>query len=573
MLKKYSVSLLAATVAASFSVSAGAETALQVVDLGTAENAYVAFPGGMNSLGEAVVVNRELWQQNIRFELLTQDAFEQFDFDDLSDADYRRIRDALNNSLTFGQDPLFQKLATQITHIFDGQVVELDGFDQADAETNRMTDSVNFVGNDINTARIVVGQAGEPYQRRWTTDRNNNDVQYFMRDTFPRAFAYQQGEVIFLEGEPDLFQGGTGSAFAINENNQIVGRASISHTASLDSRIALCQQTPEENDDGAAEAYEELNVCVWRYWFGNEVAPQASGNARAPIFMEQAYMWTLEDNGEVTKQLLGGFERTFAPPEEDDEDQEQRPPEPLRSNALDINNQGIAVGSAFRSVTFFNGVENVNALTSVVYRDGDIIPLQEEFRSTLSEATGINDNNIVVGYSNLQVGQNNRPRAYWTDLNNPEAGLNYPNGFFSTSGWRPRAVNNQNVMVGRAEVTAEVTGQRPTIGFMYDIDTDTITNLNELLPCQSDYRIVDAYDINDNGEIMALATTQVGIPVDGEEEVSGRLRAVRLQAGGEGTCGPDAEPVERQGASVHPIAAGFMALFALLITRRRVKKS
>lgn len=569
MLKKYSISILAATVAASVSIGANAQTPLQVVDLGTSEGAYVTFPGGMNDLGEAVVINRNLWQQNIRFDLLDPDEFPDIDFDNITDTDYRVIRDTLVSPTPLGQNPRFQKLALEVSHLFNGQVFELDGFDAIDPATNRETDSANYLANDINLAGVIVGSAGEPYELRWTTDRNNEEAQYFMRDTFPRAFARINGEVIFLPtAEEDMFQGGTGAAFAINEQNQVVGRAAVAHIPQLDDRITFCQSEPEDPDE-ASSTFEELSVCVWRYWYANEVALPLGGDPRNPVFVEQAHMWTLNEDGSVEAQRLGGYTQTFEP----DEDGDQRPPAPLSSRAYDVNDQGIAVGTALRLVTYFTGAENEAVLSSVVFMDGEVIALQDEFRARISEATAINDNNIVVGYSNNQVGSSTRSRAYWVDLNNLEAGRTYPRGFFNTSGWRPRAVNNQNVMVGRAEVTAEIIGRRPTVGFMYDIDTDTVTDLNTLLPCNSEYRIVDAYDINNDGEILALATTEVAIPIDDGTEVTGRMRAVRLQAGGEGTCGTEDQPVNRQGAAVHPVVAGFMAMFALLITRRRLKKS
>lgn len=582
MLKKYSVSVLAAAVAASVSVTANANDALEVVDLGTAPDAYVTFPGGMNELGEAVVVNRELWQQNIRYDLLTQEVFGELDFDNLTDAQYRSVRNLLNNPQGFAGNPEVQKLATQVSHIFDGSARFLLGFDELDAETNEFTDSVNVVANAINDAGFIVGSAGEAYQRRDTTDREGEPVRYFMRDSYPRAFVYREGEVTFLPSDPlegeEVFQGGTGSAFAINQNNQIVGRAAVANSVNLNARLVICQ-TPPEEEGAASAANEELNVCVWRFWNTNEVLSVAQGSNRAPIFIEQAHLWQLNDDASVEAVRLGGFERltTITNPEDEDDVTEQLIP--LPSRALDINNQGIAVGAAQRVVDFTNAngqvFPNITVTSSVAFRDGDIIPLQQEFRAQTSEATGINDNNIAVGYSILPAGSASRSRAYWVDLNSDSPEMVYPTGFFNTSSWRPRAVNNQNVMVGQAEVTAEIAQQRRTVGFMYDIHSNAITDLNTLLPCNSGYRIVDAYDINDRGEILALATTSVAIPVDGEDDVAARLRAVRLQAGSGSACGEGAgeDVVERKGASVHPIVAGVMALFALLITRRRMKRA
>lgn len=577
MIKKYSVSVLAAMVAASFSISAQANEGLEVVDLGTLPGAYVTFPGGMNDIGEAVVVNRNLWQQNIRFDLLADlEAFEDFDFDNITDSEYRSIRDFLNSPSGFGGSPAYQKLAIQISHLYDGAEQALEGFDILDPETNRFTDSVNYVANDINGHRVVVGNAGEPYLRQTTTDLEGQQTEYFMRDSFPRAFVWFNDEVTFLPSTADVYLGGTGDARAINESNVIVGRAAIKNTTGLDNAFNSCLAEPEE--DGQSGVFnEELNVCIWRYWYSNEVGPVAQGSGRSPIFIEQAHKWTLNEDGSINAALLGGFSREIVPTEEQIAEGVEPEIRQLPSRALDINEQGVAVGSAQRFVTAINArgdeVENASVLSSVAFKNGEIIPLQQEFLTSTSEATAINDRNIIVGYSTLNVGNANRPRAFWVDLEQVDSGRNYPTGFFTTSGWRPRAVNNHNVMVGQGEVTAQVGSARPTVGFMYDIETDTITDLNSLLPCGSDYRIVDAYDINDSGEILALAVTEVAIPVNGNLETTGRLRAVRLQAGSAQPCNELPESAERQGAQVSPIIAGLMALFGLLITRRRFKRA
>lgn len=577
MKKMYSVSVLAAMVAASLSATAQANDGLEVVDLGTVPGAYVTFPGGMNDLGEAVVVNRNLWDQNIRFELLTQEVFEDYDFDDLTDAQFRSIRDYLISPSGTGGNPLFQKLATEVSHLFDGSVRDLQGFDAIDPETNRMTDSVNVIANDVNGQRLIVGQASEAYLRRTTTNVDGEEVEFFLRDSFPRGFVWQHDEVVFLPSSADLYLGGTGEARAINEVNQIVGRAAMANTPGLTNRMERCQEVPEDPEDGGM-FNEELITCVWRYWYGNEAGAVAQGSSRSPIFVEQAHQWTLRDDGSIETLLLGGYERVIEPSEEEAEEGVEAEIRPLPSNALDINIHGTAVGAAQRVVDAYdvqgNLVEDITVLASVAYMDGEIIPLQQEYRTANSEAVAINDNNIIVGYSTERMSSNAaRPRAYWVDLDDLDAGLNYPVGFFNTSGWRPRAINNHNVVVGQGEVSAAVASARPTVGFMYDINTDVITDLNTLLPCGSDYRIVDAYDINDAGEILALAVTNVAIPVDGNEEIGGRMRAVRLQSGNHPVCDEPAEDSTRQGALINPLFGGVLAFFALLITRRRVKRT
>ena len=582
MITKYSVSVLAAMVAASLGVSAHANDGLEVVDLGTASGAYETFPGGMNDLGEAVVINRNLWEQNIRFELLTHESFEDFDFDDLSDAEYRLIRDFLTSPTGGASTPTYQNLATQISHLFDGRVSELDGFDTLDPETNRYTDSVDYLAHDINDQRIIVGHAGEPYLRRTSTNMDGEPAEYFLRDSFPRAFVRVNDNVVFLPSTADVYLGGTSDARAINESNQIAGRAAIANTIGLSNRFDSCNAEPEDADDSGI-FNEELVTCIWRYWYNAEASSVAQGSSRSPIFIEQAHKWTLHDDGTVEAELLGGFTQTITPSEEEAEEGAEEEIRPILSMALDINNHGIAVGSAGRVVDAYNTrgdlIKNSRVVSSVVYKDGEIIPLQKEFHTGTSEATAINDNNIVVGYSATFLGSATRPRAFWVDLdeldlNDVDAGRNYPTGFFNTSGWRPRAINNHNVMVGQGEVTAQIATARPTVGFMYDINTDEITDLNTLLPCGSEYRIVDAYDINDAGEILALAVTEIAIPIDGEDQVTGRMRAVRLQPATHQPCDEvPGEQLERQGASVNPVVAGMLALFAFFITRRRVNRS
>ena len=580
MKKMYSVSVLAAMVAASFGATAQANDGLDVVDLSTAPGAYVTFPGGMNDLGEAVVVNRNLWDQNIRFELLTQEVFEDFDFDNLTDAQYRSIRDYLASPTGTGGNPQFQKLATEISHLYDGHVRVLEGFDALDPETNRNTDSVNVIAHDINGQRLIVGQAGEPYLRRTTTNADGEEVEFFLRDSFPRGFVWQNDDVMFLPSSVDLYQGGTGDARAINEANQIVGRAAIANTPGLTTRFERCQDVPEDPEDveDGGMFNEELTTCVWRYWYANEAGALARGSSRSPIFIEQAHKWILHDDGSVETLLLGGYEQVIEPSEEEAEEGAETEIRPLPSNAFDINNHGIAVGAAQRVVDAYdirdNVIEGITVLASVAYKDGEVIPLQQEYRTATSEAMAINDNNIIVGYTTERMSNNaTRPRAYWVDLDELDGGLNYPVGFFNTSGWRPRAINNHNVMVGQGEFSAAVAAARPTVGFMYDINTDVITDLNTLLPCGSEYQIVDAYDINDAGEILALAVTDVAISVDGEDEIGGRMRAVRLQSGSHQPCDEPQHDSTRQGAQVTPVVAGILAFFALLITRRRVKRS
>lgn len=561
MKKKYMTSVLAASVAAAVSLSAHAE-GYSVVDMGALPDAYSTTSRHFNDIGEAVVINSELWNQNIRFELLDEEEFEGIDLANPSDDDYRRVRNFLNSASGAGPDPSFQKLGQRVSHVYDGNVTGLSGFDSTYEDTGEATDSVNVIANDINAQRMIVGQASKPYTYRSSTDVRGDEVMYFIRESFPQGFASINDTVTYVQGSEDVYLGGTASVLKINDNNQAVGYASVAHTTGLDDRIATCQEPPEEEGE-ASFSNEELAVCVWRFWHEREVARTARQEARNPVFIEQAYMWQFNDVGELVEATpLGSLEEVA---------EDGQPT--FRSTAIDINAAGVAVGRSLRTVEFANGrTQNVN--TAVVFQDGEITDLLDEYFSGNNSALAINDNNIVVGTSRQRIGFYERDRMFVYDLNDDNAAANYPTGFFNSSSWTPRAINNNNVVVGRGEVSTVEQAVRPTVGFMYDVASDEIKNLNDYLSCDSDYRIVDAFDINDAGEILALATVTVSIDIDGESREQQALRAVRLQPGAEACNAGDGEiSNERQGAAVHPIAAGLMAFLALFITRRRALKA
>ena len=86
--------------------------------------------------------------------------------------------------------------------------------------------------------------------------------------------------------------------------------------------------------------------------------------------------------------------------------------------------------------------------------------------------------------------------------------VNFPNDFFTSSSTIPRALNNNNLVVGSADIEATNTSIRKTAAFLYDIEADTFTNLNTLISCSSPYDLIEATGINDNNEIVVSALTK-----------------------------------------------------------------
>lgn len=565
MIKKYSVSLVAASVLASISLSVHASGGYDVVDLGTLPDAVSANPQRMNDDGLAVVHNTNLWNQNIRFDLLDPDVFTSIDLENPSDADYRSIRSFLNNYGGSGGDPVLQKLGTVISHVYDTDYRELTGFDVIDPDTGEYTDSVNVRAMDINIHGTIVGQATQPYERRTTTDPRGEETEYFIRDSFPMGFIKLNGEITYLQSNEDVFNGGVSSALSVNYNSdqeltQVVGYASVAQSGALEDRLTTCTTLPDDYEEGNPHASnEELSVCVWKSWLQREVVSVTSGASRQPLFMEQAYLWEFDNTGAmVNARSLGGLE------EIQDGDESR-----LRSVALDINDSGIAVGRSIFNYEAPNGA-NVVVSAAVAFRDGEVIDLlNPAYGNGNNSATAINNENIVVGFTGRRIGFHDRDRMFFYDLNDPEAEPVYPRGFFSNSSWRPRAINDHNMVVGRSDFSSVQEPLRPTTGFLYDINTDQITDLNTMLPCDSNYRIIDAVDINNAGEILVTAMHTVEIDIDGESVEQNAFKALRLQPSSAEPCRDNDGVVERQGAAVHPISAIFLAIAALLITRRR----
>ena len=122
---------------------------------------------------------------------------------------------------------------------------------------------------------------------------------------------------------------------------------------------------------------------------------------------------------------------------------------------------------------------------------------------------------------------------------------------------------------------------------MFDIDTEEFLDLNDLTPCDSEYTLLEAIDINDNDEIIANARIRstskyvTGVDVistEGETIEIDSIVAVKLSPTGgsidDCSIDDDGEEVddsfERSGASTGLF--GLMALSFLAIFRRKLKK-
>lgn len=550
--------LIGSTLAATAAVSVASEPAgYRITSVGEVTGAIHTSPRAINNSGQVAGQLADLRGQNIRLDLLDPEEFTSVD--DILNPTERQLR-AIRDFLTFtvGVDAKYQNLAYELGYFFDGaNISELDGFDTLDAETGKPTDSVNLRVIDMNNHGIVVGQASEPYYWIEDTDSDGELARFHVRDGFPRA-AWSDGvNYTLVPGDESLIGNGTSSIMAINDSNVAVGFAAVANGSALTTFYEnVCIRDGDEDEEGNPVAVNPISACLHRYWFERSGLTGAS----APLMEEEAYRWVFDAQGNVLEQTRLGLAFDKDADAEDEFDTFR-----YRSVANDINAHGVAVGVSQRQVpggTFTR--------PTLFTEEGAVEMLPGNNSSNNSLAIAVNDANIAVGYSNTFINGALRRRLFYMDVTNGVSEPEYPRGFFNDSSWQPRGINNAGQIVGSGENDATQGAQRRSTAFLYDINTDVIVDLNTYLPCDSVYTIIDAIDINEAGEIAALAVEISEFIEDGEQQEVARLRTLILTPdAGADRCQQEDGQLTRKGAATHPIWLGVLTLAAFISIRRR----
>ncbi|MCH8491891.1 MAG: DUF3466 family protein [Idiomarina sp.] len=554
--------LIGSTLAATAAVSVASEPAgYRITSVGEVTGAIHTSPRAINNSGQVAGQLADLRGQNIRFDLLDPEDFPSVeDILNPTERQHRAIRDFLTFSV--GVDAKFQHLATELGYFFDGaNIAELDGFEAIDEETGMRSDSVSFRVIDMNNHGVVVGQASEPFYWIEDTDNEGELARFHIRDGFPRA-AWSDGvNYTLVPGDESLIGNGTSSIMAINDENVAVGFAAIANGSALTTFFEnVCTSEEDEDEEGNPINLNPISACLHRYWF------ERSGLAgtSAPLMEEEAYRWVFDDQGNVIEQARLGLAFDKDADAEDDLDTFR-----YRSVANDINIHGIAVGVSQRQVA-----GGTFTRPTLFTEDGAVEMLPGNNSSNNSLAIAINDANIAVGFSNQFINGAMRRRLFYMDVTNGVSEPEYPRGFFNDSSWQPRGINNVGQIVGAGQNDATQGGQRRSTAFLYDINTDVIVDLNTYLPCNSEYQIIDAIDINDAGEIAVLAVEIADFIEDGETQEVARLRSLILTPDSAAErCQQEDDQLTRKGAAMHPIWLGVLTLVAVISIRRRKPKA
>lgn len=397
------------------------------------------------------------------------------------------------------------------------------------------------------------------------TNDSNDILTFWLSDFSLKGFvSLDNGNTIKAVESPFNLYGGVSAVLDMAEvdGNQVaVGYASISYNATILNGI---ESTDTSGCKSSANNAIVQAACI--------------ESVRASLYNLGAFKWTFDNNGNVIdNEILG----TLVENKHVDDARNHV------SHALAINSSGVAVGFS----TGFVDIEETNPVIAepvstyaVLYKDGGVIDITaDRTKMFASRATDINEDGIAAGYVTEYVNGSARTSAFYLDTNADEMTMQFPEKFFVGSSSTVSAINDNGFIVGEAEVErhADTSVARRRNAFLYDTNTETLTNLNDFLECNSGYEIIEAKDINNLNEITATALVKTPVKdakgedeldADGNIQYEDTVRAVKLTpiAGEIENC--DAEEgnlIERQGAS---FSWFFIMLTTMLGFSRRISK-
>lgn len=528
------------------------------------DNGDSVFNGAIRSAQQGIFGANEVFQYyNFPFQL------DLIDFDDEAVQAFftdEQLADVSNGVITndimqilFQRNPAAQPIGNALSYLQQGTSVANNPL-LRDTNVSRGNSEYLY---DINNAGVAVGVATTTFElTSFTPEATTEQPEPVATDFWVPQTGYQLG-VVLKDGISTLLQppyqdfgGGFSGANGVSEDGRIAGYGSIGLPESLQTSLS-------STCDGKALP---VSVCLYR----NTVV--SAGPSR---YQQRAMLWQLQDDGSVADAQVLGFlgekntGETYTdaaiPVNYDGYNQ---------ANA--INSKGIAVGHSMysdsdRKVRYQAGVAEAayRQAHATLFVDDETLPMVDPsewfvFSNAAqlqvgSSAVDINENDIAVGYASKVISGNVRRKLFYYDYGSGQT--RFVNGFFDSSDTLPSAINDSNQVVGRAEVIIGGTTTRRLHGFVYDIATEQFTDLNSLISCDAPYTIVDAKDINNNGEILATALVEkerkdllgnVVLDDQGNPELEEVAITVKLQpvANGEPeTCGGEQVEYERKGGT------------------------
>lgn len=559
----------------------------KINDPGALSNLKYTYAQKQNASGDIAVSGTDVYNIPVQFQYLDDDDFDDIEtyttarfenvyaLDDIQNLESLKAGNPTANDLAWvtrwlqdttsgrGLNVEYQKIGdtVAITNIA-GVIADYSLWDETFQGTDDLTRSTVDIISGITDAGILYGTATAPYlPSDIYIDSDDEEHTFWFREHGIRGFySFDQGEpihqIVPLETE---YVGGQSAILDVNEAGIAAGfssyKVSQAYIDVIEDESGGCADTNIVPDQMSLEA------CI----------AQTALNSSTAIYHSMALKVTLDANGNSVVEQLG----LLVEPHVDDE-------RPHSSYALAVNTQGVAVGYANgwddETVTTPSENQSSNYQFAVVYKDGEVIDLTGDHSDKASSrAYDINDAGIAVGHITKAINGRAIEKFFYVDTSVPTEQIEMinPDDFFDSSDSTARAINNNGLIVGEGEIETQNESSlnpRRTAAFVYDMQNDILSNLNELIPCSDrlKYNILEARGITDEGLISATAVVEQNrvdakgelvLDATGNPLTEDVVRAITLEPmleDGEVCTAEEEQKVERKGASF-----GFITLLML----------
>lgn len=554
-MRQLKLTSLAAFSAALLSQSVSAAV-YNVTEIDTYRSAISAIPTAINEAGTAAVTAEFPYNPDIDITLIDFEAeFWQTNLTDVDAAQNGNYNaDDLNFTVNYLRSEestkLVQRVAQDTSYIWENNTLsQIHGFDEITPIFSDYSGSTDTYVNGINDSGVTVGRSEAPFYKLEHTTEDGTELTYVVQQYGTRAFVDLNGTVVGIVSDSDL-AGGFSEALDVTNGLLVAGYEVTEPTDTLEEIINDSCLDEEVLGDLPTE------VCI-------QTQLDAGLNFSHQV---RGALWQLDQTGSVIDYQQFGLPITI---EEDDAG--------LYTSLINgVNENAIGVGIA---TNYYEDNEDIPRLYAAIFEGDTVTSITDRFEYIDSTANDINDQNIVVGNATKQINGFNRTKFFVHDIANDET--TFPDDFFPGSASVARAVNNNGIVVGEGEVDSDLSNTRRRNAFIYDIANDSFQNLNDLIACNSPYNLVQAYDINDAGQIVATALVERTlldikaeeiISDDGTNEIGEMIVPVLLDPipGGEAdNCDPPAEEVQERNSG--SVGWGLLMIATLFGLRRRIR--
>ncbi|GAB2675612.1 DUF3466 family protein [Aliiglaciecola aliphaticivorans] len=456
-------------------------------------------------------------------------------------------------------NPFFQQIARVQSYVLENtEVEEKIGFDVIEQDLQGLTKSADTLSTGINNFSATVGFGEAPFYKINYRNENGLNLRYHVQDFLVRGYMDINGVTIEVPPIEDLM-GGISVANDINDSFEVAGYGSVDVLEEFEDVVEVCDDKNERGD-----IPKEYCIRQLRDQYQSNIRGRLANSVsnRYPVdqtFKRRAIIWEFTSSGELLNSRELGTLLEPAPGDETFYDS--------RANA--INNNGIAVGV---SNDYYQDSQTVVVNKAAIFDGDDVIGFISDEEYIESTALDINDNDVVVGYANKIITSASRNKFFVYDYRGDV--LSFPDDFFESSSSVARGINNNGLVVGEGQVDTDLIGSRRSEAFLYDINTEEFTNINELLSCDSPYTIVQGVDINDNDEITATAVVyRERSAINGElalddrgntifENMSVAVKLVPIPGGSIDDCHLTNETIERKGGSLYYLLGLVLFVFS-----------